>query len=111
MPKTLGVVSCFFALLTPCVALADVDCVFHPSVVKAGEFGNDDDKLFVCDETVWGCYNLGIGSDAQARNRHTIAMSALLSGKQVLLRFWGETSCTNAQQKKTVPNSTWIKNK
>lgn len=99
-------------ILQSASAFADVGCTFVPKVVKQGEFGANEALLFVCgyEGSEWNCFNLGNGDDSFAKNRQAIAMAALLSGKQVTLRFWGPTftSCTVAMNDKIVPNSIWI---
>lgn len=91
-------------------AFASVDCVFVPTVVKQGEFGANEAFLFVCgyEGNDYNCFNLGRGDDSLAKNRQAIATAALLSSKQVHIRFYGETTCAIARDNKTEPNSIWL---
>ena len=92
--------------LSPIPALA-VDCQFIPLAVKAGAFNSKENNLLVCsDASANQCYNLGLATDDQAKNRYSAALSALVSGKSVRLRFPSQTTCENAIANFPVPNET-----
>jgi len=99
------------AILFSMNSYATVDCVFEPTVAKVGAYGNNEGKLYVCGHPGdWDCYNLGDGSDQQAKNRYSTILSALASGKKVRLRFYNYTTgeCDLARANSTIPSSTWI---
>jgi len=97
-------------LAMPIAASASVDCDFTPTVVKVGAYGAHDGYLFVCgdDNSNYNCYNLGAGTDAQAKNRYSTVLAAIMADKAIKLRFYSETSCADARSNLTVPNSTWV---
>ena len=95
-------------LTLPLTVNASVECEFIVSEVKIGEYGNNEGKAFVCD-SAWSCYNLGeITSDA-TKLRYSTVMAALVSGKKIRLRFYGETECSAPKSNLVVPNSTWLR--
>jgi hypothetical protein len=88
-----------------------VDCQFTPMAVKAGAYNAKENNLLVCSDAAAGiCYNLGISSDDQAKNRYSAALTALASSKRLRLRFPGETTCQGAVTNFPAPNETILLN-
>ena len=85
---------------------AAVNCSGIPSAVKMGEYGLQEAYIIT---TINGKdYRLGKFDDDGAKIRLSIAQSALLAEKEVVLRFYDEVSCDNASTNKTIPNSTQL---
>jgi len=82
---------------------ATQSCVFAPTETRVGQSGAKEAYLIVCNGSE--CYNLGLGTDDQARNRYSTALTALVSGKQLQLTFYNRT-CTQAQADFVTPTGT-----
>ncbi|GLX84526.1 hypothetical protein tloyanaT_07780 [Thalassotalea loyana] len=96
--------------ISPFAAGATAECEFIPSTVKVGETGNNENKLFVCDQSsAWTCYYLGEADNERAKARYSAAMTALASGKRLRLRFYGREDCESAKTDFALPNATWLR--
>ena len=80
-----------------------VDCHGTPSFVKMGEYGAQESYVIVRinDKD----YRLGKASDDATKIRLSIAQTALVTDKEVKLRFYREDSCSAASAKRVTPNS------
>ncbi|MBL4867048.1 MAG: hypothetical protein JKY67_11810 [Pseudomonadales bacterium] len=90
-------------LLISTISYAVVDCRGTPSSAKVGEYGNQEGFLIV--DIAGTDYRLGPGNDDYAKARFAVANTALVSGKDLLLKFYGSSSCTDASSNHTIPNT------
>ena len=67
-----------------------VECQGVPTAVKMGEYGGQESLIFVkIDELD---FSLGRYDDPQAKFRISLAQSALVAGREMLLRFYAPAS-------------------
>lgn len=82
---------------------AAIDCYGIPSFVKMGEYGAQESYVIV--RLGDNDYRLGHVSDDATKIRVSIAQTALVTDKEVKLRFYDEKSCSAASINKAIPNS------
>ncbi len=90
-------------------ASTTIYCDMEPTSVKVGAIGGKENYLFVCGPSgqEGRCFNLGEGTDAQAKNRYSMAMTAVVSGLSLKIQYWSGAveSCDSAIDILRVPNT------
>ena len=79
------------------------DCYGIPNVVKMGEYGAQESYVIM--RMDGKDYRLGRFDEEATKYRISLAQTALVSDKQIKLRFWDTESCDIASTNRQVPNS------
>jgi|GEM_PF-4652687 len=98
-----GIVFAFLAMFSM-GALASVNCMGIPEVVKLGDIGPDDGFLMV--NVAGKEYRLGTPENEAAKVRLTLVLAALAANKSVMLRFYDPyNDCAAASSARALPTS------
>ena len=95
----LTLMSCIY----PMAVFAAIECEGIPNRTKVGEFGAQEKYSYV---SISGKdYRLGETVQDDTKARLALASTALVSDKNLLLRFYREPTCDSASANRTIPNS------
>lgn len=86
-------------------------CQGIPNTIYAGAHGPSPSEAnyWVTFEGSSLRYRLGLPSDDMAKSRFSLAQTALVAGKQFILKFYTLTTCEEASSSGSLPSSTNIK--
>lgn len=80
-----------------------VDCMGIPTVVKMGEYSAQEAYAIVRINSK--DYRLGKPTDDNVKARMSLAQTALVADKNLMLRFYNVSSCDVASSERRTPNS------
>ncbi len=90
-------------LMTP-MAHADVTCMAVPSVVYAGIHGPSPvGSMFWVSLPNVGTMPIGLASDDMAKARFSMAQTAFVAKKTLILKYYSHTSCKAAADARATP--------
>lgn len=83
--------------------MAAVDCKGLPDIVKMGEYGAQEAYSIVRINNL--DFRLGQAEDDFTKARLSLATTALVADKEILLKFYNSSTCQEASSQRKTPNS------